>query len=277
MGGKPAAGTGKRMIAAAPGAPPRPRLPHVVIGGAPRSGTTFLCEVLDKHPGAFVAKPFIPERKVLMVPHADGDAGFVATYDNLFASAPADAVLVEKTSYYLENEDARARFARVLPETRIVFILRDPIRRAYSNWLWSKKNGLETLPFPDAIGAEGSRANPLPPERAYARPFDYLTRGFYGRYVAAWIDAIGEKRVAVFGFEEAMAAPVPFAERLQRFAGLDVLPWSALHTGAVNALDDYEFDLPDSLVADLRRRLALDMALLARLTGLDVGRWGFAA
>jgi hypothetical protein len=38
-------------------------VPDVVIGGAPRSGTTFLCELLAKHPSVYVAMPFIPEPK----------------------------------------------------------------------------------------------------------------------------------------------------------------------------------------------------------------------
>jgi hypothetical protein len=47
-------------------------LPDIVIGGAPRSGTTFLCELLAKHPQIHVAQPFIPEPKICMVEPADG-------------------------------------------------------------------------------------------------------------------------------------------------------------------------------------------------------------
>ena len=46
-------------------------LPDIVIGGAPRSGTTFLCELLAKHPDVFIARPVIPEPKVLILPHPD--------------------------------------------------------------------------------------------------------------------------------------------------------------------------------------------------------------
>ena len=141
----------------------RSNLPDVVIGGAPRAGTTYLCELLSKHPQIFVAQPFIPEPKVLMTPHEMGDVGILGRYDDWFATAPDESIRVEKTSYYLENAEARERFARLLPNTRIIFILRDPVRRAYSNWLWSTRNGLETLPFADAIAIENDRPSPLPP------------------------------------------------------------------------------------------------------------------
>lgn len=251
------------------------RLPDVVIGGAPRSGTTFLCEVLARHPGAYVARPFIPEPKVLMTDHPAGDAGFRERYRVLFASAPAGSVKIEKTSYYFENDDARTRFARILPEARMVFILREPVSRAYSNWLWSRRNGLETLDFATAIAAEGTRASPLPPDRMYARPFDYLERARYADFAAAWIDAIGRDRVAFHVFEDAVARPEEFVASLQKFARLDALPWSALETGVVNANEMAAPDIEQSLADRLRERLAPEMLRFATITGADIGRWGY--
>src|SRR5262245_65457671 len=50
-------------------------IPDFVVGGAPRSGTTFLCELLAKHPKVYVARPFIPEPKVCLMDHPAGDSG----------------------------------------------------------------------------------------------------------------------------------------------------------------------------------------------------------
>src|SRR5438309_12092486 len=88
--------------------------PDVVIGGAPRSGTTFLCELVGKHPSVFIARPFIPEPKVCMTPHPDGDPGLLQRYADIFADAPLQSVRIEKTSYYLENAQARERLIRIL-------------------------------------------------------------------------------------------------------------------------------------------------------------------
>src|SRR6185295_1534813 len=87
-------------------------LPDVVIGGAPRSGTTFLAELLAKHPGVYIAQPIIPEPKVCLRPHPLGDAGYADAYAKLFADAPQGSVCVEKTSNYFENAAARERLAR---------------------------------------------------------------------------------------------------------------------------------------------------------------------
>src|SRR5262249_32704817 len=185
-------------------------IPDIVIGGAPPSRTTLLCELLAKHPGVYVAQPFIPEPKVCMTGHPDGDVGILRRYAEFFSNAPQSSVRVEKTSYYLENAEARERLVRLLPQAKYIFILREPVQRAYSNWMRSRVNGLETLPFEEAVESEGGRASPLPVHQAYARPFDYMTRGRYGTFIEAWIDAVGHERVAVYVLEAALADPERF-------------------------------------------------------------------
>lgn len=250
-------------------------LPDVVIGGAPRSGTTFLCELLAKHPSIYVARPFIPEPKVCMTPHPDGDAGLRQRYVEFFSSAPPEAVRIEKTSYYLENADARERLVRIVPEAKFVFMLREPVERAYSNWMRSRLNGLETLPFEQAVELEGRRESPLPPHQSYARPFDYLSRGRYGALIEPWIKAVGRERVAIYVFEAAVAAPGRFVADLQRFVGVDPLPWSSLVTGKINAIDRGSDGLhPDTAVA-LREKMRHEVERLARIADVDVSIWGY--
>ncbi len=248
-------------------------LPHVVVGGAPRAGTTFLCELLARHPGAYVARPFIPEPKVCMRPHPQGRDGYRAEYRRLFSQAPANAVRVEKTSYYFENADARQRLVELLPDAKFVFILREPVSRAYSNWLWSRKNGLETLSFAEAIALEGQRESPLPPDRAYARPFDYMSRGRYGTHAKAWIEAVGRERIAFYIFETAVGAPEPFVDALQDFMCLERRPWSELAVGRINATEPDPEGLSPALAERLRETIRPELLEFAALTGLDIESW----
>jgi hypothetical protein len=254
----------------------RTATPELVIGGSPRSGTVFLCELLAKHPQVYIARPFIPEPKVCMTPHPAGDAGLLGRYSALFAGAPPDCVRVEKTSAYFENAEARERLTRLLPEARFAFILREPVARAYSNWSRSRAQGLETLSFEAALELEErARPVPLPPDRAYARPFDYLTRGQYGTFAQAWIDAVGRSRIFFWLLEEAVAAPDAFVEKLQTFIGIEPLPWARIATGRVNAGEHDVRKLDPALVARLRRHFVPEVERLAQVTGLDVTPWGY--
>jgi Sulfotransferase family len=252
----------------------RTLVPDVVIGGAPRSGTTFLCELLAKHPDVYVARPFIPEPKVCLTPHPAGDAGFLARYAAIFADARPGSICVEKTSYYLENAQARERLVRLLPQGKFVFILRDPVARAYSNWSWSRKNGHETLSFAEAIEQEGRRPSSLPPELDYVRPFDYIKRSQYGTLAEAWIGAVGLQRVAFYVMEAALSAPEVFVEHLQGFIGIEPLSWDRLRTGRINANEHGGEHLDAALASMLRERLGPEIRHFARITGTDVSAWG---
>ena len=66
-----------------------------------------------------------------------------ADYEQLFAAAPADSVRIESTPFYLYDADARRRIADELPEAKFIAIVRDPIDRAYSNWMHLWVDGLE--------------------------------------------------------------------------------------------------------------------------------------
>lgn len=251
----------------------RAALPDVVIGGAPRSGTTFLAEILGKHPGIFLARPIAPEPKVCLRAHPDGNAGYRAEYARFFAAAPDGCLRVEKTTNYFENTAARDRLADLLTEARFVFILREPVARAYSNWKWSTKNGLETLPFAEAVALEGKRPNPLGPEREAARPFDYMLRGRYGSFAAAWFARFGRDRIHFCLFEDVIRDPAGFTAALQRWLGVEVLPWQMLETGRVNATVDDAEGLDPVLAARLRAAIEPEVAELVRLSGLDISVW----
>src|SRR5262249_7957840 len=131
------------------------------------------------------------------------------------------------------------------------------------------------LPFEEAVESEGGRASPLPVHQAYARPFDYMTRGRYGTFIEAWIDAVGRERGAVYVLEAALAGPHGFFAQLTRVVGVDPLAWSALATGRINAIERDAGGPSAQTVAALRQKLRPEVERLARVTGVDVSIWGY--
>jgi len=250
-------------------------LPTFLIGGAPRSGTTFLAHLLDHHPDLFMAKPLVPEPKVCMTPAADGIQGYRRRYAALFAEAGARSARGEKTSYYFENEDALARIKATLPEPRFVFILREPVARAYSNYLWSTQNGLEQLSFAEAVTLDGRRPSPLPPEKEYVRPFDYLRRSRYGELTQRCIELFGRSRLHFLLFEDISLRRDAFCRAAQLAAGVDPLPADRFPAAPVNvgALDAPPIEA--GLFAELRALYRPEVERLAALTALDVSPWGY--
>ena len=117
------------------------RLPEFLIGGAPRAGTTWLYALLDRHPSIYMAKPLKPEPKFFLVDqlYEKGLEYYARTW---FADAGAAPLAGEKSTDYLESAAAAERIARDLPRVKLVFVLREPVDRAHSNFLWTKMNGL---------------------------------------------------------------------------------------------------------------------------------------
>jgi hypothetical protein len=249
-------------------------IPHFIIGGAPRAGTTYLAHALDTHPQIEMAKPWRPEPKVFLHPAGD-PAEFRSRYAEWFGPEHEGLMRGEKTTNYFESAEAPGRVAAALPDVRLVFLLREPVERAYSNWLWSRRNGLEDLPFEEAIELEGERPDPLAVEKPHARPHDYLTRAHYARFSRRWMEAVGADRVGLWLYEDLFAENEATLESIQRVIGADPHLLPDRPQGLVNEARSTGEPLEDGLRMRLRERVRPLVADLQSLTGLDLSPWGY--
>ena len=148
----------------------RESTPDALIIGAPKAGTSALHAALAQHPQIY-ASP-VKEPKYYMGwdapppsyagpgdPHSNKEWIWRREdYRALFSGAPGDAVRLESTPFYLYMPGARRRIAEELPEAKLIVIVRDPIDRAYSNWMHLWVDGLEPIPyFVEAWHAEDRR------------------------------------------------------------------------------------------------------------------------
>jgi hypothetical protein len=249
-------------------------LPTFIIGGAPRSGTTFLAEALSRHPDVYMAQPLIPEPKVFLG-YRQPLAIYYERYNKLFAPANGHRLRGEKTANYLENPDLCPLIQSVVPDAKWVFIVREPVARAYSNYLWSTKNRLETLSFEEAVQKEGTRTSPLPPERFHAKPYDYLIRSNYDALAAPWQSTFGRDRVRFFLYEDITLRPEKLVRELQEHIGATPLPFEQLDVGMVNTAREVGPPIDPGTEQRLRERMRPVVERFAGLTGLDISPWGY--
>src|SRR5262245_54559624 len=173
-----------------------------------------------------MAKPIKPEPKFFLVDdlYAKGLAHYAATW---FSDVPAGRMAGEKSTDYLESASAAERIGRDLPNARLVFILREPVDRAYSNYLWTRMNGLEQDSFADALALEDERERTLPPRLKFARPYSYFSRGLYADLLRPYVDRFAPDRLLVLKFEDLVERPRALLETLHKFLGVDVRPMDA--------------------------------------------------
>lgn len=203
--------------------------PDLLLLGAPKAGTSALHAALAQHPQVFV--PAIKEPKYYMCADAPppayrgpGDAHSQqewvwrrSDYERLYDPAPAGSVRLDSTPFHLYLPSARQRIAEHLPDARFVVLLRDPVDRAYSNWMHLWVDGLEAE-------ADFSAACALEPERIAAgwAPFwHYLRMGRYGEQLADLFSLVDRDRVLVMRYRELIDNPAAAVDRVARFAGID--------------------------------------------------------
>jgi hypothetical protein len=249
-----------------------PLLPGFIIGGAPRSGTSALAHLLDRHPDIAMAKPFVPEPKVFLAPGSPRER-----YRELYSHAGDERVRGEKTTNYFESAAAATAIRATLPGVRMVFILREPVARAYSNWLWSRKNGHEHLPFAEAVETEDTREDPLAATHPHARPFAYLARGRYADLARPWLDSFAPDQVR-FVLYEAMVGPAgaDVLREVQDYVGVEPRDLGSLPTGLPNETQETGPGLDPTLRSRLRDGFRDQVRAFADMSGVDVAPWEYA-
>jgi hypothetical protein len=190
--------------------------------GAYKSGTSALHHALRKHPGVFVPQKKEPN----FFAFADGAATdnpaaarsvvLEKNYLRLFHRAGADAVVGEVSPEYMTNPAACRRIAATVPEVRLVAILRNPVERAYSDYLMYRRDGDERCErFGDALDQQDQR---------YARgdPTGYYLRtGFYAGQLRPYFDRFPREQIHVLLHDDLRADHHQALADVFRFLGVD--------------------------------------------------------
>ena len=219
-----------------------------------------------------MAKPLKPEPKFFL--RDDEYAKGLAYYSGRWF-APADPAKKagEKSTDYLESAAAAARIAKDLPQVKLIFILREPVARAYSNYLWTKMNGIETEDFATALRLEEQRENDLPERLKFTRPFSYFSRGLYADLLAPYCNRFMDTQLLVTRFEDIVERPAALAETIHRFIGATPRPADAGGLGVINPSERDEDGLADEVRRDLRARYVEPNRRLSALLGPSFPMW----
>jgi hypothetical protein len=194
-------------------------LPTFIIIGAPRSGTTSLYNYLRVHPEVGMSRTketnfFIydesdppPEEDSRWYPIRSREE-----YEAQFAHTEGKKAIGEASPMYLAHPRAPERIHRLLPEVRLIAILRNPVDRAYSGYLFHLR---ETVGRYDPDRLFEGDAEWLQPDSPW------VETGFYHpmlRRYGRWFD---RGRLEVYLYEDLHDRPRELIRDLYRFVGVD--------------------------------------------------------
>ena len=142
--------------------------PNFIIAGFPKCGTTSLFHYLKQHPEIFMPKqkelhfftqPQIfklnkgPKDKVVKQPHIKSEKEYLG----LFKSVKDEVAVGDASPSYINYPENFGMIKQYLNDPKVIVIVRDPIDRAYSNYLHLKRELRETMDFFRALKNEDNR------------------------------------------------------------------------------------------------------------------------
>jgi hypothetical protein len=206
-------------------------LPNFIIGGERRSGTTSLARWIEGHPQIYLRqgfdKAYFLETEVRGKydnHRAEADAAnwerthTLDEYASFFSGAAGYKAIGEKSSDYLFWQPAHERLARYVPKARFLFVLRNPVDRAWSQYWNEVGKGRETLSFDQALRAEDERCS----SSAYARNnLSFRTRGYYDVSLAHFMRYFPREQILVLTLEQIKTRADASMKRILEFLDVD--------------------------------------------------------
>ncbi|MGH3322771.1 MAG: sulfotransferase family protein [Streptosporangiaceae bacterium] len=218
-------------------------VPDFLIVGTKRGGTTSLFDYLTRLPG--ILRMF-PQMRKLKSPayffqrYSLGEAWYRSHFHTeAYRGALARrlgyrALSGEASPYYLYDPRVPERARQLAPDARIIVLLRDPVKRAWSHYQERVGQGVEPLNFEQALEAEDDRTRGEV-DRMLADPsyygiahdyYSYRDRGLYLPQLHRWYAQYPPEQILVLRSEDMYADVQATVDRVCAFLGIPetVLP-----------------------------------------------------
>jgi hypothetical protein len=263
-------------------------LPNFVIVGAAKCGTTSLFEYLAQHP-----EIYLPTRKELHYfsysaiarnSRGPGDAGYLAhfcadrtQYERHYQGVRGQRAIGDVSPSYFHYAEVAERIRDELGKPKIIVILRDPVEKAFSQYMHLVRDNRETMSFADALKAEAERS-----EKGWAALWRYAESSIYASRLRRYLETSAEGRIKILLFDDLRRDPLAVLRELWRFLEVDetVVPnTSEVHNASGRPRSKLVADLiakPNPLVSAARKLVpeAMRTGIKTRLRRLNTGPKG---
>ncbi len=184
----------QRQLRATTDEPDTGALPDFVVIGAAKSGTTFFYHLLSRHP--HVQPAIVKEPHYFDMLFEEGTEWYRRCFTQPSWKDGRMTITGEASPGYIWDPLAPERMAEVIPQARLIALLRNPVDRIYSDYYQKVKNGRETRTFEQVVQAIFE--NPLRRQ---------LSKGIYVDYLQRWSEFFPREQMLVLKSEEFFERP----------------------------------------------------------------------
>ena len=190
-----------------------------------KAATTSLYTYLKQHPDVFMTHIKEPmffnnlnqENNFVLKGRKPKKINTFKEYYALFNFAKNEKAIGEASPAYLNNDKCAALINQYLPEIKIIAILRQPIIRAYSNYLHAKRSDREPIDnFEAALDAEEIRI-----KNNWSPLYHYKTKGFYYKQLKKYYDLFPQKQIKIILFQDIIENPERITKEVFDFLEVD--------------------------------------------------------
>ncbi len=203
------------------------KLPNFLVVGFPKCGSTALHYYLEAHPSIYMPTQkelhYFTSDKLIKLNKGPGDKEvkkFMITeksaYKAAYKNVKNEKMVGDASPSYINHPDRIPKIKALLGEPKIIILLRDPIKRAYSNYLHLKREQREHLSFYEALKAEEQRKRDK-----YSDFWYYHFNSTYFEKVDAFVKAFDD--VLIITQEELNQDTTKKALEVYKFLGVEEL------------------------------------------------------
>ncbi|NET03028.1 MAG: sulfotransferase [Sphaerospermopsis sp. SIO1G1] len=192
------------------------KLPNFLVAGFEKCGTTSVYNYLNQHPQIFmspVKEPNFLERDwENFAQTKESRIDTIEKYQNLFVNVTDDHLAVGEISPNLlfHYQSSIPRIQQYVPNAKIIVILRDPVQRAYSDYLMQIRDEIS------------SNTPTLTDQIKYSATKSYtLTKGLYYTPVKSFLEAFGSNNFKVCLYDDLVKNSTTFIQDIYKYLDVD--------------------------------------------------------
>ncbi len=203
-------------------------LPNFLIVGAAKAGTTALHTYLQQHPDIYLTPNketnFFAFEGIDIDFQGTGDEALkefsitdLETYLRQFVAVTQESAIGEACPLYLYDPEAPKKIHHYIPDCKLIIILRNPVDRAYANYLHLVRDDRELLKnFDQSLEAESYRI-----ENNWEWFWHYIQVGYYSKQIQRYLNLFDRKQIRIYLYEDLSNSPIELLQNIFNFLEVD--------------------------------------------------------
>ena len=193
------------------------KLPTFLIVGVQKAGTTSIYNYLQEHPQVFMSRiketNFLEQDWESLPPEKQNKNGIITIedYKALFADVKDEIAIGEASPNYLFHyESSAARIKKYVPDAKLITVLRNPIDRAYSDYLMHIRDAIDT------------KKNSFSEQIEHKAHKSFIIRkGFYATPLKYYLQQFNSSQIKVCLYDDLCQDAQSFMQDFYKYIGVD--------------------------------------------------------